>query len=69
MPRFATQLSVATRPPTGLRAWLDTTLVLPAGAPKQWKNIITGESVNAADGSLLMSRVMEHFPMALLAAR
>jgi (1->4)-alpha-D-glucan 1-alpha-D-glucosylmutase len=66
VPRFATELSVATRPPTGLRAWLDTTLVLPGGAPKRWKNIITGESVNTASGSLLMSNTMEHFPMALL---
>jgi (1->4)-alpha-D-glucan 1-alpha-D-glucosylmutase len=69
VPRFATQLSVVTRPPMGLRAWLDTTLVLPGGAPKRWKNIITGESVNAADGSLLMSKAMEHFPMALLTSR
>jgi (1->4)-alpha-D-glucan 1-alpha-D-glucosylmutase len=69
VPRFATQLSVATRPPTGIRAWLDTMLVLPGGAPQRWKNIITGETVRTVDGNLQMSRVLEHFPTALLASR
>lgn len=69
VPRFATQLSAATRFPVGVRAWLDTALVLPPGAPDRWKNVITGETVNARDGSILMSRILGHFPVALLSAR
>ena len=66
VPRFATQLSVTTRPPIGIRAWLDSALVLPDGAPLRWKNVITGERLSARNGQLPISRVLEHFPVALL---
>lgn len=69
IPRFASQLSVTTRTPTGIRAWLDSTLALPEGAPRRWKNIITGQTILVRDGGLPLYRVMEHFPMALLSAK
>jgi (1->4)-alpha-D-glucan 1-alpha-D-glucosylmutase len=68
-PRFATQLSVTVRPPIGIRAWLDSALVLPEDAPRKWKNVLTGQTVMARDGEIPMSRVLEHFPVALLSSR
>jgi (1->4)-alpha-D-glucan 1-alpha-D-glucosylmutase len=69
VPRFATQLSVTTRPPIGIRAWLDSALVLPDGAPLRWKNVLTGERLSSRNGQLPMFRVLEHFPVALLSSR
>ncbi len=68
VPRFATQLSVTTRPPIGIRAWLDSALVLPDGAPLRWKNVLTGERLSCRNGQLPMFRVLEHFPVALLSS-
>ena len=69
VPRFATQLSATVRLPLGIRAWLDTSLPLGAGAPTRWRNVITGASLTSRDGELPMYRVLEHFPVALLSAR
>lgn len=69
VPKFATQLSAVTRAPLGIRAWLDSALVLPAGAPQRWKNVITGTTLSSRDGTLLLSRVLDHFPVALLSSR
>ena len=69
VPRFATRLSVTTRPPIGIRAWLDSALTLPDGAPLRWKNVITGERLSARNGQLPIFRVLEHFPVALLSSR
>jgi (1->4)-alpha-D-glucan 1-alpha-D-glucosylmutase len=69
VPRFATQLSVTTRPPIGIRAWLDSALIIPEGAPLRWKNVLTGETLSIRDGHLPISRVLEHFPVALLSSR
>ena len=69
VPRFATQLSATTRMPLGIRAWLDTALSLGDGAPKRWKNVITGATLTTRDGELPLHRVLEHFPVALMSAR
>jgi (1->4)-alpha-D-glucan 1-alpha-D-glucosylmutase len=69
VPRFATQLSVTTRPPIGIRAWLDSTLVIPAEAPLRWKNILTGQTLSARDSQIPLSRILEQFPVALLSSR
>ncbi|HYI95283.1 MAG TPA: malto-oligosyltrehalose synthase [Bryobacteraceae bacterium] len=69
VPRFATQLSVTTRAPLGIRAWLDSTLVLPQDFPSRWKNVITGQNLVVRDGLIQMSRVLEQFPVALLSSR
>lgn len=68
-PRLLTQLSVALRPPTGIRAWYDTELVLPAGAPDRWRNVLTGETLLAREGRLRLASVLAHFSVALLSAR
>lgn len=69
VPRFATQLSVNTRPPVGIRAWLDTAITLPEDAPRRWKNLITGQNLVAGEGRVPVHRVLEQFPVALLSAR
>lgn len=69
IPRFASQLSVTTRPPIGIRGWLDSELLLPQGAPRRWKNVITGQTILSRDGKLPAHRVLEHFPVALLSSR
>ncbi|HYP08052.1 MAG TPA: malto-oligosyltrehalose synthase [Bryobacteraceae bacterium] len=68
-PRFTTQLSATVRHPLGIRAWLDTSLVLGSDAPKRWKNVITGAALSTRDGELPLHRVLESFPVALLSAR
>jgi (1->4)-alpha-D-glucan 1-alpha-D-glucosylmutase len=68
-PRFATQLSVTSRPPIGIRAWLDTVLVIPEHAPRRWKNVITGQNVVVRENQLPLFRVLEQFPAALLSSR
>jgi Maltooligosyl trehalose synthase len=68
-PRLATQLSVVVRPPIGMRAWRDTTVTLPEGAPTRWRNVITGEPINTVDGRLLLYRALDHFPVGLLSGR
>jgi (1->4)-alpha-D-glucan 1-alpha-D-glucosylmutase len=69
VPRFATQLSATTRMPVGIRAWLDTALTLPEGAPNRWKNVITGVPLSTRDSGLPLHRVLEHFPVAVLSGR
>jgi (1->4)-alpha-D-glucan 1-alpha-D-glucosylmutase len=68
-PRLLTQLSIVVRPPIGMRAWRDTTIALPEGAPVRWRNVITGEPVNSQDGHLPLFRALDHFPVALLSGR
>lgn len=68
-PRFATQLSVVMRPPTGIRAWLDTSLKLPDGVPQRWRNVITGASMEMRDSELPLHRALDSFPVALLRPR
>jgi (1->4)-alpha-D-glucan 1-alpha-D-glucosylmutase len=69
--------------PLGEAAWGETCLLLPAAAPARWRNILTGETVQAAAPSpspaggpprperqvpaLLLAAVFRNFPVALLA--
>jgi (1->4)-alpha-D-glucan 1-alpha-D-glucosylmutase len=69
VPKFATQLSVGTRMPLGIRAWLDTALVLPDGSPLRWKNVITGQNVVARERQLPLLRIFDQFPVAILSSR
>ncbi|HUS08782.1 MAG TPA: hypothetical protein VMZ52_20935, partial [Bryobacteraceae bacterium] len=68
-PRLPAQLSVVVRPPIGMRAWRDTTVVLPEGAPVRWRNVITGEPLNCPGGRLPLYRALDHFPVGLLSGR
>jgi (1->4)-alpha-D-glucan 1-alpha-D-glucosylmutase len=64
-PRFLTRLVKEGTLPCGLDVWKDTALVLPAGAPARWQEVITGQQVRA--GSLLpVGEALKHFPVALL---
>ena len=61
------------RPPVGEAVWGDTVLVLPDAAPTCWRNIFTGEIVNAAPATgnpgvrtLPLAQVLGIFPVALL---
>jgi maltooligosyltrehalose synthase len=55
--------------PTGITAWRDTQLMLPEGSPSKWKNVLTGARLSARDSMLAMHRVLEQFPVALLASK
>jgi (1->4)-alpha-D-glucan 1-alpha-D-glucosylmutase len=72
VPRLTTQLAPSGRMPVGA-VWQDTALLLPARAPAQWHDTLTGETVSAqetADGSrvLMLSDVLKRFPVGLLAS-
>jgi maltooligosyltrehalose synthase len=75
VPRLVSKLSVTVRPPIGIRAWGDTDLILPAGAPASWRNVFTGVRLKAragegeGSGRLPLYRVLEQFPVALLTGR
>jgi (1->4)-alpha-D-glucan 1-alpha-D-glucosylmutase len=68
VPRLAGKLATAVRFPTGMLAWRDTRLLLPAGAPSRWRNVLTGARLQTAGGELVAARVFDHFPVALLVA-
>jgi len=61
VPRLLAKLG---RPmPLGERAWEDSAVELPEGAPEQWVNVFTDERLSAP---LLASRVFATLPLALL---
>lgn len=53
-------------------AWGRTHLVLPAGAPREWRDVVTGAVLEAVDrrghAAIPLARALEHLPVALLAA-
>jgi (1->4)-alpha-D-glucan 1-alpha-D-glucosylmutase len=75
VPRLTSKLSVTVRPPIGIRAWGDTELALPAGAPSGWRNVFTNARLKTrpAEGEspdrLPVFRILEQFPVALLSGR
>lgn len=71
-PRLTTHLAPSGRMPLG-ELWQDTAMLLPPNAPAQWCDAFTGESIalgESADGTrtLLLSRLLKRFPLALLAS-
>lgn len=64
-PRFYSQLSVLLQAPLGRRIWQDTRITLPEGAPSDWRNVLTGETLPCT-GSLAVADVLCNFPVALL---
>jgi len=69
VPRLVSKLSTVLRFPTGITAWRDTQLMLPEGSAQKWKNVLTGGRLSARDSALPMHRVLEQFPVALLASK
>ncbi len=72
VPRLTTQLTSSGKFPSGEGVWASTALRLPADAPRDWVNILTGETVAAcASGRqhvLPMAEILSKFPVALLSA-
>lgn len=69
-PRWTTQLAPFPKPPIGARAWQDTVLRMPEGAPGSWRHVLTGETFAVAPDSneaiLPLKDVLGQFPVALL---
>jgi (1->4)-alpha-D-glucan 1-alpha-D-glucosylmutase len=64
-PRFSTKLADVGRWPLGA-VWGRTSLALPSGAPARWRDVFTGEMVEAHDGGIAVSDALARFPVALL---
>ena len=73
VPRFVTRLVHAGQFPLGEEVWGDTVLVLPAGAPEEWLDVITGQKVRArqaGDNRVIdASHAFAHLPVVLLTSR
>ncbi|MCT7952002.1 malto-oligosyltrehalose synthase [Ancylothrix sp. C2] len=63
-PRFLTSLIQPTENPLG-DIWKDTQIQLPDGMPASFQNTLTGQQIQA-NGNLLISQTLQHFPVALL---
>ena len=72
VPRLASNLVHYGQFPIGGQVWEDTVVRLPAGAPAQWRSILTEETVTArrsgADLVLDVAAVFETLPVAVLAS-
>ncbi|MFH1650701.1 MAG: malto-oligosyltrehalose synthase, partial [Chloroflexota bacterium] len=68
VPRLTTRLSRPPHFPLGEEAWGKDRLLLPAGAPAEWRHIYTGEKIISPGGKgLTLAQVLGNFPVALLA--
>jgi (1->4)-alpha-D-glucan 1-alpha-D-glucosylmutase len=65
VPRLLTGLISAGALPLGEKVWGDDLLVLPDSAAREWRNVLTGETIKVS-GGLPLSRVFNLFPVALL---
>jgi (1->4)-alpha-D-glucan 1-alpha-D-glucosylmutase len=65
VPRFLTGLVAPHRDPLGTSLWKDTAVVLPAGAPRSWENVFTGERIRCREG-LAAGTALRDLPVALL---
>jgi len=70
-PRLVTRLTDPGAPPLGDAAWGRGTLTLPPEAPDRWRNVFTGEELEAAaregNKELRLADIFKSFPVALLA--
>jgi (1->4)-alpha-D-glucan 1-alpha-D-glucosylmutase len=66
-PRFLTQLIQPGQLPLGEAVWADTVIQLP-GAVSVWQDAITTQTIQA-NGTLLVSEALRHFPVALLTSK
>jgi (1->4)-alpha-D-glucan 1-alpha-D-glucosylmutase len=53
--------------PIGRRPWRDTSIALPDGAPTRWRDLLSGQTLEAENGRLAVSAVFRHLPVAILA--
>jgi (1->4)-alpha-D-glucan 1-alpha-D-glucosylmutase len=67
--RASALLKGSDRPLVPASAWGDTHLMLDADhAGRQWRNVLTGETVSTADGRVNIAEALKTFPVALLVA-
>ena len=64
-PRFLSRLVQEGDFPLGRKVWQDTEVVMPDGAPAQWRNVITSEVLSAGH-ALPVGDALLNFPVALL---
>ena len=64
IPRFPARLAPGF--PIGVRTWRDTLLALPAGAPGDWTDVVTGSKARAQHGALRAADLFRSLPVALL---
>jgi len=64
-PRFLSHLVQEGDFPLGEQGWQDTEVLMPDGAPAQWRNVITSELLSAGK-ALSVVDVLLSFPGALL---
>jgi (1->4)-alpha-D-glucan 1-alpha-D-glucosylmutase len=69
-PRFSSRFSALEKFPVGRRIWRDSHVVLPAGAPSAWRNVLTNETVISAtvdDQTVIyLSDALKSCPVSLL---
>jgi (1->4)-alpha-D-glucan 1-alpha-D-glucosylmutase len=68
VPRLVLSLAGPGALPVGPEVWGDTEVVLPPGAPGEWRNVLTSTSVHTGGGRLSAAGVLADFPVAVLAA-
>ncbi len=67
VPRFLTRLVPEAGAAPSRWIWEDTAVRLPEqGEPSSWRNVFTGETVNASGRSLHVAEILGEFPVALL---
>ena len=70
VPRFAARLAAEGEPPVGEAVWGESALALPDGAPTRWRNVFTGESLEATAAgrttTLPLRSAMAELPVCLL---
>ena len=64
-PRFLTSIVSENELPLGQDVWGDTSIEMPADAPRAWRNVFTGEVISA-QGSISVAEALDRFPVALL---
>jgi (1->4)-alpha-D-glucan 1-alpha-D-glucosylmutase len=66
VPRMVASLvPEAAGPPIGAGVWTDTRVEV-GGGPRSLRNAFTGETIEAADGTIAAAQLFERFPVALL---
>ncbi len=68
VPRLIGGLSPRGSAPIGSEVWQNTAVIMSeANAPRRWRNVFTGELLEAdSDRSLSLASILAHFPVALL---
>ncbi|MDP9342723.1 MAG: malto-oligosyltrehalose synthase [Actinomycetota bacterium] len=66
-PRLVAGMTAHGRMPLG-RSWRDTTIALPERSPDWFRDVLTGQVVDARDGTLRLDTALRTLPVAVLAA-